>query len=144
MRRVLLVTTATVSLGAGAALNCARTPGAGAVADQAGAPGAVELTRLVPDQGNIANGDIVIVRAIGRGFHATDNVVEFGPVELTRVRSSVGGDTLIFTVPLEVPSSGGAPPRRLDPGDYEVAVRVGALRTQALRFRVTGEPEGRP
>jgi hypothetical protein len=94
------------------------------------------LLRLVPDTATIADGRIVLVHAIGGGFDASDNVVEFGPVVYTRVRASATRDTIAFTVPLELPSSGGAPPSPVYPGEYSVTVRVGSARSNARTFRI--------
>ena len=95
-----------------------------------------ELMRLVPDTATIADGRIVVVRAIGRGFDSTNNVVEFGPAVFTRVRASGTRDTITFTVPLELPSGGGAPPQPVYPGEYSVTIRVGDVRTAARVFRI--------
>ncbi|HKS07009.1 MAG TPA: hypothetical protein VJR92_11900 [Gemmatimonadaceae bacterium] len=133
---VARVATMTLTLAAA----CARgTPAPQAAQGERVSPGAapaLELLRLIPDTATIADGRIVVVRAIGRGFDATDNVVEFGPVVFTRVRASATRDTINFTVPLELPSSGGAPPAPVYPGEYSVTVRVGNARSAARTFRI--------
>lgn len=105
------------------------------------ADAALELTRLVPDTATIADGRVVVVYAIGRGFDLTDNVLEFGPAVFTRVRASATRDTITFTVPLEFQTAGGAPPTRVEPGEYSVTIRVGPARTASRTFRVL-EPRG--
>ena len=127
---------ATVTLVAACARGAAAPQTAQGERASTGTAPAPELLRLVPDTATIADGRIVVVHAIGRGFDATDNVVEFGPVVFTRVRASATRDTINFTVPLELPSSGGAPPAPVYPGEYSVTVRVGNARTSARTFRV--------
>jgi hypothetical protein len=99
------------------------------------------LFRLVPDSADLSLGQVVQVLAIGRHFDPIDNVVEFGPVPLRRVAANATGDTLAFTVPLERPGGGGAPPRRLDPDRYDVCIVTAAGRTNPLPFRVVGHAD---
>lgn len=79
------------------------------------------------------------VLAIGRGFDASDNIVEFGPVMLTSVAASPSRDTIAFTVPLTEDARGGAPPRAITSGTYYVRVRTSTGATDSLPFRVNAE-----
>ena len=72
----------------------------------------------------------------GTGFMPTGNVVEFGPVTISDVPST-DGTQITFAIPKLVASGGEVSPFVLQPGEYRVTVRTGAVTSNALIFTFT-------
>lgn len=80
------------------------------------------LDKLAPARTTIVPGGVAEVMIHGRGFTSEGNVVMFGPAVLGELRSS-DGVTLRLLVPNSWPSSGEAPPRLIEAGEYAVQIR---------------------
>lgn len=77
-----------------------------------------------------------VVTIRGRYFTADDNVVLYGSIRITNVRSTKGGTVLQFTVPTEVVTGGEAPPPPVGPGSYKVRVQTRGGTSRALVFQL--------
>jgi hypothetical protein len=97
------------------------------------------LVSLHPDTARVGDGAVVEIVVRGRGFDtsraAPANMVLVGDVELAGVPAASARE-LRFAVPLTITSGGEAPPRPIEPGAYDVRVRVRGAISNPLRLQV--------
>ncbi len=80
------------------------------------------LEKVEPSTAEIVPGGVAEVIIRGQGFTPTGNVVMLGSAVLGELRST-DGTTLRLLVPNAWPSSGEAPPRVIETGDYSLQIR---------------------
>ena len=101
------------------------------------APRLISLDRESVSGSALSSGEVTMVTIRGLNLDPTNNVLQFGPVRITNVRSDSGGKILRFSLPIMQPSGGGAPPMALGPGDYLITVQTPRGTSNTLRFRIT-------
>lgn len=92
------------------------------------------ITALVPAAGPAGEAYPIRMVIEGRGFNETGNIVTFGSIRSRGLPSSQGGTRITFWVPKEVPSTGEAPPRILEPGRYPVTVTTTRGTSEPVTF----------
>ena len=100
-------------------------------------PRLISLDRESVSNTVLTSGEVVMVTIRAENLDPTNNVLEFGRVRITNVRSDNGGQILRFSVPTTQHTGGEAPPMPLSPGDYLITVQTTRGKTNALRFRIT-------
>jgi IPT/TIG domain len=101
-----------------------------------GSDSAPAIDAVVPDSIRFG-ADAADLTIQGRHFSTDDsgNTVDIGPVTLTHVLASAQGTELRVRLP-SAWSGSEAPPRPLPPGAYQVVVRTGAGKSNALTLRI--------
>ena len=93
------------------------------------------LERLEPTEASLDGTDApLMVTVRGRGFSPDQNVVHFGSIALTNVRSSDGGTVLRFSVPRTRAPGTEAPPAPVMAGEYTVRVTTAAGMSNSITF----------
>ncbi len=117
--------------------SCASAPQSGRV--EAPAPIAANSTTpfisaLSPASGPAGVAYPIELTILGGNFADSNNVVTFGRVTLTAVKSMGGGTRIVVHAPKEMPSTGEVPPMPLMAGNYEVRVTTAAGASNTITF----------
>jgi hypothetical protein len=106
-----------------------------AVAPVHTAPGdkAPHIDRLDPARATFVPGALIQLMIIGSGFRPEGNVVLVGEVAIGELPSG-DGQRLRLMLPESFPPVGEVPPRRLEPGAYDISVRTGAGTSNRMQF----------
>jgi hypothetical protein len=92
-----------------------------------------------PDSVSLPYGGVAEVTIFGKGFLPGDpgrNRVHFDRATINAIRASSDGNRIVFAVPDQLASGGEAPPRRLQPGRYDVGVETAAGLSNLVSMRV--------
>ena len=98
---------------------------------------APRLIAIMPASGPAGQAYPLRATISGKGFMATGNVVQFGPVKLDGLASVDRRKKIEFSVPKIRPSRGEVPPMVIPPGDYDVTVTTKAGTSNALKFTLS-------
>jgi hypothetical protein len=91
------------------------------------------IDRLDPARAKFVPGALVQLMIIGSGFRPEGNVVLLGDAAIGELASG-DGQRLRLVLPESFPPVGEVPPRRLEPGTYDISVRTGAGSSNRMPF----------
>jgi Rieske Fe-S protein len=109
-------------------------------ADVAPAAALPTISSVTPTSGPAGAAYPVELTISGKNFADSTNVVTFGPVTITSVRSTNGGTRIVVQAPKAMPSTGEVPPMPLMTGEYTVRVATTAGVSNPVTFNLTREP----